>query len=145
MSTKSYDEEASWDYTGLIVKVTYKSDHETQVNPTSAISWTASSTPKQLGVGTSKSVNVTATVGGVSSSAYKVTGLTSQHVAEAYGLYSDALTAGDYIIISGTIALSNEISSDRITYTDVESSIYESAITDPNSSIVWHVATSGNY
>ena len=149
MSTKSYDEDASWDYPGLVVKVTYKSDHETQVNPSSDVTWTASSTPKQLGVGTGKSVNVTATVGGVSSAAYTVSGITvTEHVAAVYGLYSGLLTEGDYVIThNSSVALTNELASNTnyIGYTDVSGDVSESKITDPDSSIVWHVAASGDY
>lgn len=147
MSTKSYDEDASWDYDGLVVKVTYKSDHDTQVIPTSAITWTASSTPKLLGVGSGKSIDVTATVDGVSSEAYTVSGLTiTEHVAQVYQLYSGALTEGDYVITSESqVALKNTVSTKYIGYTDVSSVISDSSITDPDSSIIWHVAQEGDY
>ena len=144
MSTKTYDENASWNYAGLVVKVTYKSDHETQVTPKSAITWSASATPKQLGVGTSKSVNVTATVDEVLSAAYPVSGITvTEHQKDKYGLYSGDLVEGDYVIVYDGAAMNTTVSGDRLQY--IEPTISDNVIEDPDSSIVWHISASGDY
>lgn len=144
MSTKTYDEEAPWNYAGLVVKVTLKSDHDTKVAPTSTINWNASATPKQLGVGSKKSVNVTATVDNISSSAYLVEGITiNEHQADKYGLYSGALVEGDYVIVYDGKAMNTTVSSDRLQYSEL--TITDNVIEDPDSSIIWHIAASGNY
>ena len=144
MSKKTYDEDASWNYGGLVVKVTYKSAPSTQVDPSSEVTWRASATPKQLGVGTGKSVNVYATVGEVESSAYTVSNLTiTEHQADKYGLYSGTLVEGDYVIVYDGKAMNTTVSGDRLQYS--EPTISNNVIEDPNSSIVWHIAASGNY
>ncbi len=148
MSVKTYDEDASWNYSGLVVKVTKKSDHNTQVDPTSSITWSASSTPKQLGVGSGKSVNVTATVDGVQSAAYTVSGITvTEHQADKYGEFTGSIEAGQYVIVGASTsnAMKNVVSNDRLTFDEV--TIAQGIIEDPDSALIWDIqpVTGTNY
>ena len=58
-------------------------------------------------------------------------------------LYSGTLTEGDYVVYYNGKAMKNSISSDRLQYEEVTPS--NDAISNPDSSIVWHIAPSGNY
>lgn len=57
-----------------------------------------------------------------------------------YSLYSGDLTEGDYVLYYDGKALKNEVSSSKFAYTTVTPS--GSDITDPDASIVWHIAPS---
>ena len=63
--------------------------------------------------------------------------------ADDYELYSGTITEGDYVIYYSGKAMKNSIASSRLEYTAVTPS--ENKITDPDASIVWHIAASGNY
>ena len=63
--------------------------------------------------------------------------------ADDYELYSGTITEGDYVIYYSGKAMKNSIASNRLEYTAVTPS--ENKITDPDASIVWHIAASGNY
>ncbi len=58
-------------------------------------------------------------------------------------LYSGALTEGDYVIYYNGKAMKNSISSKRFTYSDVTSA--SGVISEPDDSIIWHIAPSGDY
>lgn len=60
-----------------------------------------------------------------------------------YSKYSGTLTEGDYIIYYDGKAMNNTISSDRLQYLEVTPS--NDQITNPDASIVWHIAASGDY
>lgn len=63
--------------------------------------------------------------------------------SSTYELYSGALTEGNYVIYYGGKAMKNTVSSDRFSYTEVTPN--NDIIEDPDESIVWHIAPSGNY
>ena len=63
--------------------------------------------------------------------------------ADDYELYSGTITEGDYVIYYSGKAMKNSIASNRLEYTAVTPS--ENKITDPDASIVWHIAASGDY
>ncbi len=60
-----------------------------------------------------------------------------------YSLYSGTITEGDYVIVYSTNALSNTISSNRLT--NGTPTITDEKITNPSSDIIWHIAASGDY
>ena len=60
-----------------------------------------------------------------------------------YELYSGTLTEGDYVIYYNGKAMNTTVSSNRLQYSAVTPS--EDVITTDDSSIVWHIAPSGNY
>lgn len=60
-----------------------------------------------------------------------------------YYLYSGTLTEGDYVIYYNGKAMKNTVSSSRLDYTEVTPS--NNQIEDPDASIVWHIAPSGEY
>ena len=61
----------------------------------------------------------------------------------SFNLYSGALTEGDYVLCYGGAAMNTTVSSDRLQYEEVEPT--GNVITNPNNSIVWHIAPSGEY
>ncbi len=61
----------------------------------------------------------------------------------AYSLYSGEITEGDYIIYYSGKALKNSVTSDRLDYTEINPGSGD--ITDPDASLVWHIAPHGNY
>lgn len=63
--------------------------------------------------------------------------------ADDYELYSGTITEGDYVIYYSGKAMKNSIASNRLQYTEVTPS--DNKITDPDESIVWHIAASGDY
>ena len=63
--------------------------------------------------------------------------------ADDYELYSGTITEGDYVIYYSGKAMKNSIASNRLEYTAVTPS--DNKITDPDASIVWHIAASGDY
>ena len=63
--------------------------------------------------------------------------------ADDYELYSGTITEGDYVIYYSGKAMKNSIASNRLEYTAVTPS--DNKITDPDESIVWHIAASGDY
>ena len=60
-----------------------------------------------------------------------------------YSLYSGNLTEGDYLIVYDGAAMNTTVSTNRLQYTAV--TITSNQITDPDASIIWHIAPSGNY
>ena len=60
-----------------------------------------------------------------------------------YTKYSGTLVEGDYIIVYNSYAMTASVSSDRFTNTTVSPS--NNTITNPDESIVWHIAKSGDY
>lgn len=67
----------------------------------------------------------------------------TQKDGDEYSLFSGSLVEGDYIIYYGGVALKNVVSSNRLGYVEVTPS--EGKITNPDASIVWHIAQSGEY
>ena len=63
--------------------------------------------------------------------------------ADDYELYSGTITEGDYVIYYSGKAMKNSIASNRLEYTAVTPS--DNKITNPDESIVWHIAASGDY
>ena len=60
-----------------------------------------------------------------------------------YSLFSGDLTEGDYIIYYSGKAMKNTIASNRFEY--VEVTPVDNKITNPDASIVWHIAPNGDY
>ncbi len=67
----------------------------------------------------------------------------TQKDGDEYSLFSGSLVEGDYIIYYGGAALKNVVSSNKLGYVEVTPS--EGKITNPDASIVWHIAQSGEY
>lgn len=63
--------------------------------------------------------------------------------ADDYVLYSGTITEGDYVIYYDGGALKNTVTSNRWDYTTVTPS--SGKISNPDASIVWHIAASGDY
>lgn len=74
MTKKNYHLEETWNPEGLVVTETYLSGETKEV--TEGIEWSYDVAIADLGIGDSKSVNVTAKVGALTSEAYEVTGIT---------------------------------------------------------------------
>ena len=62
---------------------------------------------------------------------------------DVYQKYTGDLTEGDYIIVSGTIAMKALVSNSRLSYVEVTPT--NDVISSPSADIVWHIAKSGNY
>lgn len=60
-----------------------------------------------------------------------------------YSLYSGSITEGDYIIYYDGKAMNTTVTSDRLQYEAVTPT--NDVISNPASSIVWHIAASGDY
>lgn len=67
----------------------------------------------------------------------------TQKDADEYSLYSGTLVEGDYILVYNGGAMNSTVSSDRLQITNVTP--VNNKITDPEASIVWHIARSGDY
>lgn len=63
--------------------------------------------------------------------------------AVVFELYSGAITAGDYLIVYGDVAMKNTVSSDRLQYETITPN--NNKITDPDASIIWHIDAEGDY
>lgn len=63
--------------------------------------------------------------------------------ANTYALYSGAIVEGDYIIVYNGKAMNTTVASNRLQYS--EPTITNSQINNPDASIVWHIAKSGDY
>lgn len=86
--------------------------------------------------------NATITVTPANGEAKDVT--ITQKDADVYSLYTSDLTEGDYILVgSSNHAMKNTITSSRMNYETV--TIVSNQISDPASSIVWHISKSGDY
>ena len=62
---------------------------------------------------------------------------------DVYTLFSGDLEEGDYVIYYEGKAMNNTIANERLQYTEVTPS--DNKITNPDASIVWHIAQSGSY
>ena len=60
-----------------------------------------------------------------------------------FALFSGDLVEGDYVFVVDAKAMTNSVSSDKLSNTDVTPS--ENVITNPDASIIWHIAASGDY
>jgi len=60
-----------------------------------------------------------------------------------FELFSGDLEEGDYVIYYDGKAMKNTVSSDRLDYTEVTPAA--DVITNPDASIIWHIAKSGEY
>lgn len=90
--------------------------------------------------------NLSITGGGLASA--KTVGLTMTVDADpeptgTFELFSGDLVEGDYVFVVDTKAMTNSVSSDKLSNTDVTPS--ENVITNPDASIIWHIAASGDY
>ena len=63
--------------------------------------------------------------------------------AAEYALYSGTITEGDYVIVYDGNAMNNTVSSSRLGNTTV--TITDDKISNPDATIVWHIAPSGDY
>ena len=96
--------------------------------------------------GENKTVTVSYTENGVTKTAtYTVTVNPKEggDEDEVYSLFSGALVEGDYIIAYSGYAMKASVASSRLEYADVDPLADE--VTNPDASIVWHIAPSGSY
>lgn len=131
----------------------------TIANGSGDVNW-SSSNPSVVTVSGSGTNNTTCTVTPVAAGTATITASysTATHVtcsvtvnssgggggdSSTYELYSGSLTEGNYIIYYGGKAMKNTVSSDRLSYAEVTPN--NDIIEDPDESIVWHIAPSGNY
>lgn len=142
----SYQEDDEFDPAGLVVTGTYN-DASTDGTMASRAIW--SCTPATLTAGTT-SVTVTATVSGITSEAY-VVNVTVKAVVPTgnFALYTGTLVEGDYVIYYNGVgevggkAMKASVSLNRLQYQEVTPT--DNVITEPDASIVWHIAASGDY
>lgn len=68
-------------------------------------------------------------------------------VAGSFNTFSGSISEGDYIITYGNYALKNVISSNRFANASkgTDYTVSNGTITNPDGSIVWHIAANGNY
>lgn len=72
-------------------------------------------------------------------------GVTSKvKAATVAKLHTSELVEGDYVIAYNNYAMKNTVSSSRLSYSTVEV-LSNNSISNPDASIVWHIAPSGNY
>ena len=62
---------------------------------------------------------------------------------EDFEKYSGTITEGDYLIVYSNGAMKNTVSSSRLQYTEV--TVSNNKISNPDASLIWHIAPSGNY
>ena len=62
---------------------------------------------------------------------------------DVYQKYTGTITEGDYVIYYSGVAMKNEVSSDRLSWSN-EAANPEN-FTNPDASIVWHISASGEY
>lgn len=62
---------------------------------------------------------------------------------EDFEEYSGTITEGDYLIVYSGGAMKNTVSSSRLQYTEV--TVSNNKISNPDVSLIWHIAPSGNY
>ena len=67
----------------------------------------------------------------------------SDNTDAIYSLYTGNLTEGDYVIYYSGKAMKNTVSSNRLGYAEVTPT--DNKIINPDASIVWHIASSGDY
>lgn len=67
----------------------------------------------------------------------------SESTDAAYKLFTGELTEGDYIIYYSGKAMKNTVSSNRLGYAEVTPE--NDVIKNPDASIIWHIAKSGDY
>ena len=60
-----------------------------------------------------------------------------------YALYKESISEGDYVIYYGGKAMKNSIASNRLEYSAITP--VNNEILNPDASIVWHIAASGDY
>lgn len=60
-----------------------------------------------------------------------------------YVLYSGNLTEGDYVVVYDGGAMKAAVSSDRLAYENV--TINNNVVENPDASLIWHIAPSGDY
>lgn len=95
---------------------------------------------------TTNPVNYTGTipVGGATYYAvYSKTVSSGSGESTDYELYSGALAEGDYIIYYDSKAMNTTVTSGRLGYEEVTPA--DDKISSPDSSIIWHIAASGDY
>ena len=105
----------------------------------------ASGTVTAVGVGTA-TITATSTVNSDKKDTCTVTVTesgSSGGSSSNYTLYSGSVSEGDYVIVYDNKAVKNTISSNRLDYSTV--TISSNKISNPDSSIVWHIAPSGSY
>jgi len=138
LSNKSYEEGQSIDFTGLTATGHY--NNSSTADLTDDVEW---SFAPALTEGLT-SVTVTATLNEISGN--KVISdliVAAAPAAVEYAIFSGELEEGDYVIYYGGYAMNNTIANDRLQYTEVTPS--DNKITNPDASIVWHIAQSGSY
>ena len=72
-----------------------------------------------------------------------VTNSSGSGLSSDYSLFSGSLTEGNYVIYYNGKAMKNTVSNDRLSYQEVTPS--NDVISNPDDSIVWHIAPSDNY
>ena len=137
----SYTAGEDFDPAGLTVTGHYSEGPDEEI--TSGITWAYN--PSQTLAENQTSIGVTATVSNIASDEFEVTGLTvaAAPAAVEYALFSGDLEEGDYVIYYDGKAMNNSIANNRLQYAEVTPS--DNKITNPDASIVWHIAPSGNY
>ena len=73
---------------------------------------------------------------------YTIT-VTGGSLSNSFSLYSGTITEGDYVIYYNGKAMNTTVTSSRLQYEEVTPS--NDTITTDDSSIIWHIAASGNY
>lgn len=136
----SYTAGENFDPAGLTVTGHYSEGPDEAI--TSGITWAYN--PSQTLAENQTSIGVTATVSNIASEEYPVSiTVAAAPAAVEYTLFSGDLEEGDYVIYYDGYAMKNTIANDRLQYEAVTPA--DNKITNPDASIVWHIAQSGSY
>lgn len=139
----SYTVDEYFDPTGLVIYRTYSdssSDTYTYAGHTSEFTFNPSTSTAL----TTSHTSVTITYGGKScSQTISVSSSGGGGSSTDFSKYSGSLVPGYYVITYDNKAMKNTVSSNRLAYTSVTPT--NDVISNPDSSLIWHIEQSGNY
>ena len=127
--------------------ISWSSDTPSVANVSNGTANSGSSITITTGTAGSAIITASATISGNTYSATCNVTVTSSGSSggssNEYSLYSGSITEGDYLIVYDNKAMNSTVSSNRLMYETVTPS--NNKITTSDSSIVWHIASNGNY
>lgn len=103
----------------------------------------ASYTPSTATAGTIYYYCVVSETGADAPTQSDIVAVTVNNPTGTFELFSGDLEEGDYVVVVDGIAMTNTVASNRLANTDV--TISSNKISDPPTSIIWHLAPSSSY
>lgn len=103
----------------------------------------ASCTPSTATAGTTYYYCVVSETGADAPTQSDIVAVTVNNPTGTFELFSGDLEEGDYVVVVDGIAMTNTVASNRLANTDV--TISSNKISDPPTSIIWHLAPSSSY